>query len=300
MLALLVAGSLAAAPQADRAKFSLWDGAAAPAPLADAALEQDAAMAARAYDGAAALKDAPASSMAMPFAPITNAPLGAGAMFISVQMSLDPSLGPLKDALADLDRSAGFRPDPRFAPQFTGPKGDRATVWGWLPSGRLGQAMRVRGIERVEVSRPNQRAPDEPARARFVLGIRLRAGDETPAPQVFARVTRELSETADFHWRRTIGYQAVPGSRDVALVILGEAPLRSLGRMMAHSDVVKLRALADNAIPSAPAAPVEVAKGFLGYVSSKAPYLLLLTVLAAYLSLRAVQRRRKRSAEAAD
>lgn len=306
ILLLLASSAMAAASPstiaaaADRARFSLWEGAAAPIALDAAGLERDAAFAARAYDGGAQdedLKDAIGGNALPDAAKHGSLPLArAPGLFVSVQLSLDPALGPLQDALSDLGRSAGFRPDPRFEPLFLGEKGDRAAVWGWVAPSRVGDALRVRGVQRVEISRPGLRPLDEPARGRFVVGIRLRAKDETPAPQVFARVTRDLAERADFRWRRTVGYQTVPGSDDMALVIVGDAPVRSLGEMLAHSDVVKIRPLADSQIPKAkPEPPAEAqpsARGFLEYVSANAPLLLSFTVLIAFLTLR---RRRARA-----
>lgn len=304
MIALLaVALANPAVPAADRARFSLWEGQAAPVELSDGRLEREAELLGRGYDGAAergALKDAMNANALPNGVQHGSLPLAAPAdpaLFVSVQLNLDPSLGPLKDALADLGASSGFRPDPRFLPMFLGARGDRAAVWGWVPPGRLGEALRVRGVERVEVSRGRLRAPDGPARGRYVVGIRLRSGDADPAPQVFARVTRELAEKADFRWRRTIGYQPVPGSADLALVVLGDVPLRSLSAVLAHPDVVKIRPMADNAIPNIgqggalPGAAYSKQESFLNFVLRRAPQLFGLTALVVFLTLR----RRKRA-----
>ncbi len=283
-------GAAAPSPLLDRARYSLWEGAPAPAAL-PAALDPGApdaeaasALSAHRFD-LAGLRDAVASPRppsgafpagAVPLAAL--APRVPGDLVVSVELDLALQT-PLKDSLDALAKSAAFRPDARFEPTWLGARRDRVAVWGWMPGAKLAEALRIKGVTRVAVAREHPRAPDEPLRGDFVVGIRVRAEDPGPIGGTFSRVVRELSGSADFRWRRTVGYQGIPGSRDLALIVVGDAPLRRLGDLMAHPDVVKV-------LPSPDAAAARLRpdsgaprESFVSYALLRAPVLVALTVL---------------------
>lgn len=277
----------APSPLLDRARYSLWQGAPAPVALPasmdpSAAEDEASALASRRFDGTQ-LRDAVASLPGAGLAAGTVrlsalAPRKPGDLFVSVELALASKPDQLKDAVAQLGQSAAFRPDARFQPDWLGAAKDRVAVWGWMPGARLGTAAGIPGVSRISVAREKLLPPADPARGEFVVGIRVRSGDPTPVAQLFSRVLRDLARQADFQWRRTIGYQAVPGSRDLALVVVGEAPLRKLGPLMAHPDVVKVLPSPDGPLAGRGAQPPP-RQGFLAYVLGHAPLLVLLTGL---------------------
>jgi hypothetical protein len=101
-----------------------------------------------------------------------------------------------------------------------------------------------------------------------------------------AKVMGNLSSSADFRWKKTVGYQRIPHSRDRALIVQGEIPLSQISRVMADSAVVKvvpfLFPLGDTSSFNAAAAASakDGDQSFLAFVWSRFPFLLILTAFA--------------------
>lgn len=213
-----------------------------------------------------------------------GAPQGPAEVFAALELDLRKSGGELKDAVAALAGAAQFRPDARFPPVPRAADGRRMAVWGWLPAESVGLAAREAGVLRVEVQRGGPTPTlDDGVQGQFLVGIRLPAsasGAVEPASvaPAFARVLADLRADAGFAWKKTVGYQAVPGSKDLALIVMGEAPVRRLSRLMAHPEVLKVAPAPGAAAPPAARAPTRL-ENFVDYAGAQAPWLLILTLL---------------------
>ena len=283
-------------PIEDRKRYSLWEGNSAPLALPssgkikDATEDQASQMGRRAYDGDRAGPGA--VSISAPGKPVgvsglamagINPAASQGETFVTVDFALKGAQ--LKDAVAGLSGVAGFRQDMRFAPVYSGPGQAKATVSGWLPLSRVGEALRSPLVSRVQTqegvsldSLPNPALPIDGPVSQVLVGIRVRAG--TSVDETFARVTRELAVESGFRLTETVGYQQVPGSKDLALVIVGSVPSRELSRLMDHPDVLKVLP-APGAAPAQPAQPGAVSQTgrFFSFVEKRAPLLLIVTLL---------------------
>lgn len=274
-------------PEPKAQRYSLWDDMGKPvemttAKLADQGLE-DAEQAARAeYDrrilgvedavGVGALKDAPAS-----LAPgAAAAPAAANELFVAVDLAAAPA--DLKDAVAGLTQVAGFRADARFPPQANAfSASPSASVRGWLPADRVGEAARAPRVLRLEIERGGPaREPQSAAVSSLLVGIRMPA--QASAGETLQRVVGELKASARFKWTRTIGFQAVPNSKELALVIAGEVPVTRIPRLLEHPAVLKI-APAPVEREERPAPKPSRAAQFAQYVRDQSPWLLILTLL---------------------
>jgi len=295
----------------DSTRYSLWEGLSAPLDVSaeqvkDLTPDQASRLSRRDYDarilgdGSSAAGrdlDLPASRGAAAIPVPVPAGMGLSAssraraggpgaqseLFVAVDMNFKSGAGELRDAVADLARTTGFRPDLRFPPVATDQAQRQVSVWGWMPAQSLSQALNIPSVARLAVqNRATPRAPLARATARMLVGLRLPRG-ASPG-EFLTRATRELGDSG-FRWKRTIGYQWVPGSDQLALVVEAEVPVRSLGRVMAHPDVLKIAPLP---APSVAPPPFRVAESprrgslwqrFLVYVLAHSPLLLLLTPL---------------------
>jgi hypothetical protein len=112
----------------------------------------------------------------------------------------------------------------------------------------------------------------------LVVGLRIPA--HASAGETFQQTINELSQTAKFRWTRTIGFQAVPNSTDVALIVVGEVPVTRIPKLLEHPGVLKV-----GPAPLEPGAPVEPPKtpsrleAFLSFARHRAPLLIALTLL---------------------
>ena len=281
----------------DRKRYSLWEGIAAPLALPsnkikDATVDQASQMGRHDYDGdrsgpagvSASGTAKPAAGSGLALAGV-NPSAAQGETFVTVDFALKGAQ--LKDAVAGLAGVAGFRQDMRFAPVFSGPAKARASVSGWLPLSRVGEAMKSSLVQRIQtqegvslatLSNPPPLPVDGPV-SQVIVGIRVR--DRSAVDETLTRVTRELAEQSGFHLTETVGIQPVPGSKDLALVVVGSVSSRELSRLMAHPDVLKVLP-APGATPAQPgSAPPTPGKkvGFLSFVKDRAPMLLVVTLL---------------------
>jgi hypothetical protein len=304
------------APQeADRSRYSLWEGLAAPMELppqkiGDVSEDQAAVLGRRDYDshilgqrgaggigssagavrtdvltdGAAASSDVSRDERAVlagAWTPRPDASQEAGAgPEVFVTLNLDLKKQPdatLRDAVADLGRLAGFRQDVRFEPAVVGSAGGQIAVWGWLHPQRVGQAMGVPAVSRLEVN-PSARRLSAETSTDLLIGVRL------PRDRALGEAAGSLENdlgAPGLRVRRTIGTQTVPGTAETVLVVEASVPVSMLRRLLAHPDVVKMAP-----VPAPPAAApqpkrqasVELRR-FLGFAAEQSPLLLVLTLL---------------------
>jgi hypothetical protein len=292
-----------AAQDTDRRRYSLWEGLAAPMQLSgqkvgNVSEDQAAALGRKDYDAhILGQRDAGATQPALRAqgavavgAPQANAipdglrhgdPAGlAAAPEVFVTLNLDLKKHPdatLKDAVADLGRIAGFRQDMRFEPAAVGAGPDQVALWGWIQPSRVGAALQVPSVARLEVNPAARQAAPETS-TDMLMGVRV-PRDRSLAEAV-ARLERDLAAPG-LRVRRTIGTQTAPGTAETILVVEASVPISLLPRLMAHPDVVKLMPA-----PQAPAAlsrPRRVLaaqmRGFLTFAADQSPLLLVLTLL---------------------
>ena len=232
----------------------------------------------------------PASSP-LTLQPSTN----PGKLFVSVEMSL-PGEAPLRDAVADLTRATGFTLDPRFPaePAMMGASptaARRVAVRGWLPTARIGDAARAPGVTRLEVERGGSMPSGTNTRTSLLVGLRMPV--QMDAAPAFQRLIAELSQTADLRWRRTIGFQNLPGTTDVALVIAADVPITRIPRLLEHPAVLKITPVEAPAVEPGAVESSTLAR-FARYARHQAPLLILATLIALLPSLGGWFKRRRR------
>ncbi|MCX5795741.1 MAG: hypothetical protein NTY77_09630 [Elusimicrobia bacterium] len=291
------AGTESSAPaDGDRRRYSLWEGLAAPMELSAQKIngvseDQAATLGRRDYEShILGQKDAgapPAQLRAQ--GAVAAGPAVAGrtdiltagkAPEVFVTLNIDLKKHPdatLKDAVADLSRLAGFRQDPRFEPAAVGAGPDQISLWGWLPSNRVGAALQVPTVARLQIN-PAARQPAPQTATDMLMGVRV------PPGRSLAEVVADLERnpaTPGLRVRRTIGTQTVPGTAETVLVVEASVPISVLPRVMALRDVVKMMPA-----PPAPPAPQHPKRrvagelrGFLAFVAGQYPMLLVLTLL---------------------
>jgi len=235
----------------------------------------------------AALGDVrPASIPANSAASVDAARADGGKVFVS--LALDPrEAGSLRDAVAGLGAAAGFSADARFE-AMPGPNGT-VLYSGWLPAGRLGDAMSRPGVKSVRIETRARPSNPRETSGEFLVGLRL--DDPARAREAVDAGVGALSGAAGFHLTRVVGLETAPDGRAVA-VISGDIPLSKLPRAMALSEVVKIIPLGGEVPPPAPASPAAGGlSGFAAFAVQRGPWLIILTLLLLLPSLRAPARR---------
>lgn len=249
-----------------------------------------------------------------------GAPAG---LFVGLHLDISASHqpDPVKEAVADLGRVAGFHADPRFEPAALDETGRKVSLWGWMPARKIGQAMKVLSVAQLRIENQGPRPYLEPVQtAEILIGIRmpmlvdavadrLAVGAMGPLPRAVApppaspaadaetaaRVIAQLEAETGFYLKKRVGYQAVPLSQEKALIVIGEVPIRNISRLMSNSDVIKIVPAASaldrlEEVPS-PRGPISTMKRFFSFAKGRFPYLLSLTVLLIMLSPGRVLRR---------
>ncbi|HAM35531.1 MAG TPA: hypothetical protein DEB40_01860 [Elusimicrobia bacterium] len=275
-------------PDADRRRYSLWEGLAAPLELPshkvkEVGLDEATALGRRDYDSHILSQSEASLTAGGASLPNGGSDTGAGGeIFVAVNLVIkDGAQASFKDAVADLGRTAGFRQDRRFEPAVVGPGLEEVAVWGWMPSRRLGEAMRVPSLARLEIKTSARRETMPATTTRVLLGMRIPSGAATA--ELPARLGRELGASSGFKVLREIGTQTAPGSGEAVLVLEAELPIPMLSRIMARGDVLKIvPAPQPGAASEAPSdsSPSAQIVGFLSYVRDHAPLLVALTLLA--------------------
>lgn len=280
-------------------KYSLWEGLAAPLELPSADADrysgaQASEMVRKDYDShilgrkSGSLEDAPA--IAADATGLAASAAGRGEIFVSFELEVKSNPEQYRDALSGLKQNADFRLDPRFDAQLESSPG-RTTVFGWMSPDKISAAMAVPSVSRVHVeSAKAPRGGQAVSLTEILVGVRV-PGSEQPAilaaaPAILSRVMGELSSNSGFQWKKTIGYQPIPGSHDTALILKGVVPVKNISLILAHRDVIKILPSPDNGGAVEGAAPARrSAAGFLAYAVSRAPTLVGVTLLLAVSSL---------------
>lgn len=281
---------------------SLWNGLVQPlAMTGSAATESSDPDAARAnadrdYDthilglkaapARAALTAPPASASAASVAAAAAARADGGKVFVS--LALDPrEAGSLRDAVAGLGTAAGFSADARFE-AMPGPNGT-VLYSGWIPAGRLGDAMSRPGVKSLRVETRARPSNPQETSGEFLVGLRV--DDASRARESVDAGVRALKNAAGFRLTRVVGLETAPDGRSVA-VVSGVLPLSNLPHAMSLSEVVKIIPLGGE-VP-APAPAPEAAggvSGFAAFAARRGPWLIILTLLLLLPSLREPARR---------
>jgi hypothetical protein len=228
-------------------------------------------------------RSAPAPAAASP-ASIASARSSGGKVFVS--LAIDPrEAGSLRDAVAGLGASAGFSADSRFE-AMPGPNGT-VLFSGWIPAGRLGDAMTRPGVKSLRVE--THARPSNPAETSGEFLVGLRVDDAARARESVDAGVAALKSSAGFRMTRVVGLETAPDGRAVAIVS-GFLPLSKLPRAMGLDEVAKIVPLGGE-VP-APAAPVSEpgsagVSGFAKFAVERGPWLIILTLLLLLPSLRA-------------
>jgi hypothetical protein len=234
-----------------------------------------------------ALGARPISASAASIASAASARAAGGKVFVS--LALDPrEAGSLRDAVAGLSASAGFTADARFE-AAPGPNGT-VLYSGWIPAGRLGDAMSRPGVKSLRVETRPRPSSSRETSGEFLVGLRV--DDAAHARQGVDAGVAALTSNADFRLTRIVGLETAPDGRTVA-VVSGLLPLSKLSRAMGLYEVAKIVAVGgDVPAPAAPDAPAAGGvSGFAKFAVERGPWLIILTLLLLLPSLRAPARR---------
>ncbi len=234
-----------------------------------------------------ALGARPVSASAASIASAASARAAGGKVFVS--LALDPrEAGSLRDAVAGLGASSGFTADARFE-AMPGPNGT-VLYSGWLPSGRLGDALARPGVKSVRVETLPRPSNARETSGEFLVGLRL--DDAARAREGVDAGVAALTSNADFRLTRVVGLETAPDGRTVA-VVSGLLPLSKLSRAMGLYEVAKIVAVGGEVpAPAAPEpAPGAGVSGFAKFAVERGPWLIILTLLLLLPSLRAPARR---------
>jgi hypothetical protein len=265
----------------DPMRYSLWAGLSAPllmpgSKVGDVPLEQ-AKMNGRAdYESHILGEDAKAvgSGVSGPdlvggLRPEADASQG---LFISLEMELS---GTLRDAVASLTQRSGFRQDEKSDPSFSDEAKTRVMLRGWVPPNRLGDVLGP-GVHRLQVHR-SSKPESEGALTELLVGLSIPTGASPSA--VLSVAASRLALRSGFEIRKVIGYQTIPGTSKMVIIVSGKVPVSNISKVMGDPSVVKVVPSPDSASAPAAASPKRSSGSFLSHAASKNPVLLLLAVL---------------------
>lgn len=202
--------------------------------------------------------------------------VAAADVAVSVELELSDRPGEWRDAVADLGRSAGFRHDPASKTILRG-EGTRASVRGWLPVSRMGEAASHARVRRLETEGGTSSETD------LLVGLRLPEG--LPEAEFIAFSLERLREQAGFEAEGTLGIHRAEDGRRIA-VVSGGLPVRGIRRLLADPAVVRVAPY----VPSVPPAPRKLSFTAL----TERPILLLAGFLAVFSGLLGLSRKPKR------
>ncbi len=201
-------------------------------------------------------------------------------LFVTVELDISADPASLPEAMAGLAARTGFKLDKRFAPTGLNTDLSKVAVRGWLPAERLGEMIRMPGVNRVDIERvPGRPVVRGGARTEVLIGLRM-PPDLSPTEALREAVQR-LGDSVDFRLNRPVGYQRVPGTSRMVLLAAGNVPVRELGALMADPGVIKVAPMprkkdANARGRSSSRAPFS---GFFVRAVQQHPYLLLTTLL---------------------
>ncbi len=225
--------------------------------------------------------------------PLPPAPKPRG-LFVTVELDISRDPKSLPEVLAGLAARTGFSFDKRFAPTGLTTNLSKVAVRGWLPAKRLGEVLRMPGVNRVDIERvPGKPSMRDGARTEVLVGLRM-PPDRSPAEALREAVDR-LKNSVGFRLDRQVGYQRIPGTSRMVLLAAGSVPVRKLGALMSDPGVVKVAPLPKKKAARRGGLGSRVASGgFFLKAAQRHPYLLL-TIFLLLLSFFPAFRPRSRS-----
>ncbi len=159
---------------------------------------------------------------------------------IVVELDVKATPGEYRDAVAGLSAATGFTEDERFSPRFLGVDRTRVSVRGWLLARRFSEITTRAGVLRVVQDRAFDRVmrPVQEGLTDVLVGLRI-PPESSPTEALKIAVAR-LGDNAGFQLMRTIGYQRVPGTSMMVLIVAGRVPVRRISQVLADPAVVKV------------------------------------------------------------
>jgi hypothetical protein len=268
-------------------RYSLWRGAGAPLMLPGAGLAPGTERPPLEYSGPPGERLGLGSEELPGYSdlPITDEAPGDSAegLFVALDLDLSGSSGDFQEAVAEVAGRSGLRVDDRFPPCFSGEGRSRVTVRGWVDASRLGDVFGP-GVEGVRVDRsaPARANPEGPW-TEIIVGLRIPKGRSPSA--ALSESLRRLHGRSRLRLKRVVGYQTIPGTSRIVLVILGRVPVRGISRVLEDPGVVKILPSPDLEFEPAPEPPgVQALAGkFLSHAASRQPLLMLGTLIATAL-----------------
>lgn len=200
-------------------------------------------------------------------------------MFVSVEVDVSDTPGVFRDALAEVTRETGLRMDDRFPPVFMNPGKTAVLVRGWLKAERISDALASPRVARLESPRSSGRPKlRTQAVSDLLLGLRI-PPQSSPSAALKAALDR-LSADTGFTHKETIGYQRVPGTSEMVLIVAGRVPVAKMSRLMADPAVVKIVPSPREEAASRPVKkrPPLTIRRFVSFVVNRHPGLLIVSL----------------------
>ena len=128
----------------------------------------------------------------------------------------------------------------------------------------------------------SSRPDSEGARTELLVGLSIPTGSSPSA--VLSAAASRLALRSGFEVRKVIGYQTIPGTSRMVIIVSGQVPVSNIAKVMGDPSVVKVVPSPDS-VPAQAAAPLAAAPAkrssgsFLAHAASKNPVLFLLAVL---------------------
>jgi len=204
-------------------------------------------------------------------------------LFVTLDVDVTATPGEYRDAVAEISQRSGLRIDERFPPAFDDAAKTRVSLRGWVAPSQLGEVFGP-NVQRLRVERsPARSVPDLPV-TELLVGIRIPQGASPSA--TLATALERLSQGPGFKLKRVIGYQPIPGTSQMVLVVAGKVPVQRIAQVLGDPLVVKV-VPSPEPVVSAPNRPQalwgRLSKRFFSYAASKEPRLLAGTVLLTLL-----------------
>ncbi|MFH2204256.1 MAG: hypothetical protein ABIJ96_14145 [Elusimicrobiota bacterium] len=212
---------------------------------------------------------------------------------IVVELDVRTAPGDFRDAVAGLSAVSGFSRDERFAPRFLGAKQERVAVRGWIHPRQFTDVMARPEVLRVEQDRAVAKAASALERGFTEILVGVRIPPESSPTEALKLAVARLSESAGFELKKTIGYQRIPGTSKMVLIVSGRVPVRRLSRVMADPAVVKVAPAPGSAAPPPVAASPAWLDAPLRWAGNPVLWVLL-TMLGIMIFLQLRLRRRSR------
>jgi hypothetical protein len=232
---------------------------------------------------------------AVPVSPYGKAlPTAKGhGIYVTVELRVDDFSTEYAPRAARFARENGFKLDKSMPPEAGN---GRVKIHGWLKPNAFGRAAASDFVARIQSKNLHRSGKPLGGPSTEIL-VGLRIPPESTPTTVLREVAQRLARDADFELDRVVGYQRIPGTSRMVLVISGRVPVRRIGKLMADAAVVKTVPAPRKDRPSvrrASVGPESIFKKFVRFQRSHRSAVALVLVLIAFSMVSTSFARRRR------